>query len=99
MSIRHYLNIRDFETGFPTDFERLTAELGSAVTYRRTMHPRMLWGKTPEEIDEAAMGFVSPCVRDGLRLVVRTRNVIAPGTPLGNLGLFYRAAKRHGRYR
>ena len=92
------LNIRDIETGFPTDFDRLSAELGSAVTYRRTMHPRMLWAKTPDEIDEAVRDFVSPCVREGLRLVVRTRNVIAPGTPLESLELFYRAAKEHGRY-
>ena len=92
------LNIRDIETGFPTDFAKLTAELGNAVTYRRTVHPRMLLGRTPTEIDHAVRDLLASSVRAGLRLVVRVCNVIAPGTPLRSLEAFYRSAREHGRY-
>ncbi len=92
------LNIRDIETGYFTDFAKLTAELGRAVTYRRTVHPMMLWGKTASEIDHAAREFVELWVKQGVRLMVRVSNVIAPGTPPENLEKFYQAVKKHGRY-
>ena len=92
------LNIRDIETGFFTDFEKLTSELGRAVTYRRTVHPMMLWGKTAAEIDHAAREFIAPWVERGMRLMVRVSNVIAPGTSPENLEKFYRSVKKYGRY-
>ncbi|MBU4200972.1 MAG: uroporphyrinogen decarboxylase family protein [Kiritimatiellae bacterium] len=92
------LNIRDIETGFPTDFDKLKAELGSAVTYTRTVHPRMLWDRTPTEIDQVARDILESSVREGLRLAVRVFNAIAPGTPVEKLKLFYQAARKYGRY-
>jgi len=92
------LNIRDIETGFPTDFAELTAELGSTMTYRRTVHPSMLMGKTPAEIDQAVRDFLEPSLREGLRVQIRVRNVIAPGTPLENLEAFHQSVKQHGTY-
>lgn len=93
------LNIRDFETGFATDFQKLKEEMGPDVLYHRTVHPLFLHNKTESQIYQDTKQFIDPEIRENRRLIIRTSNVIAPGTPIEDLKAIYQAIRKYGYYK
>ncbi|HHY97456.1 MAG TPA: hypothetical protein GX509_01820 [Firmicutes bacterium] len=92
------LNIKSFDTGFPTDLGAMRKELGPDVLLRGNIHPELLRLGPPETIREAVRKLLDSGVMEGGKFILCEGNNVAPRTPVANFAAMYEAGKEYGRY-
>lgn len=92
------LNIRSFDTGFPTDLGAMRRELGPDVLFRGNIHPQLLRDGPPSAIEEAVGKLLSSGVMEGGKFILCEGNNVAPCTPLEHFAVMYEAGKKYGIY-
>lgn len=97
-TLKEELNIRTFDTGFPTNLAEVRKELGPEVLLRGNIHPELLRGGPEEKIKEAVKNLLQSGVMEGGRFILCEGNNVAPGTPEKHFQAMYEAGKEYGRF-
>lgn len=92
------LNVGEFDTGFPIDFDRLRDDVGEDVIINGGPTVMCVKDGTPEEIrSEVKRILASGAARSG-RFVMIAANNLAPCTPVEHIALMYETVREFGRY-
>ncbi len=93
------LGVKDFDTGFPVDFERLYDELTPDTRVNGGVEAGILLNGTPDEVLRRAKEILSSgVIQKSKKFVLREANALSPGTPLENVNMLYHAAVKYGTY-
>lgn len=98
--IQKELQVMQFDTGFPIDFQRLYQELDPRTIIMGGPPAGLLLNGTPQQIDDCVRAILNSGVMEMSRsFILREANALAPGTPLENVNQIYYSAEKYGYYR
>ena len=92
------LNVGEFDTGFPIDFDRLRDDVGEGVIINGGPTVMCVKDGTPEEIRSEVKRILASGAARGGRFVMIAANNLAPCTPVENIALMYETVREFGRY-
>lgn len=103
-NMQHYgglvkeLNVGEFDTGFPIDFDRIRDDVGEDVLINGGPTVMCIKDGTPDLIrSEVKRILASRAVRNGHFVMIAANNM-APCTPVENIALMYETVREFGRY-
>lgn len=92
------LNVGEFDTGFPIDFDRLRDDVGENVIINGGPTVMCVKDGTPEQIRSEVKRILASKTARGGHFVMIAANNLAPCTPVENIALMYETVREFGRY-
>jgi len=96
-TLKEELNVKAFETGFPTDLARARDELGPEVFLKGNIHPELLHSGPKEKLVKAVRQLLESGVKEGGKFILAEGHNVAPGTPVEYFQAMYETGREYGR--
>ena len=92
------LNVGQFDTGFPVDFNKIRDDVGDDVVINGGPTVMCLKDGTPGEIVKETKRILASRAAKAGNFVMIAANNMAPCTPVENIALMYETVREYGRY-
>jgi len=96
--LKHELNIKSFDTGFPVDFGALREEVGEDTEILGGPSVPFLSAATASETYAETLRVLQSGIMAGGKFILREGNNLAPEVPVANAQAMYDAVREHGFY-
>ena len=92
------LNVHQFDTGYPIDFETLRDEVGEKVLIQGGVHIGILRNGSVGDVVTETRRILDSGITRGGKFILKEANNMPPCVPLENLWAMYETVREYGRY-